>query len=255
MRRFPDWQNRRLAVLMVVLLLLGAYSLVAGDTSKGMDHEVNTDANPAELLYSSTEHLQYTDYRYVHTRTTANTTDCKDADIVVERGWMENSNQRVRHTVTIESYYLDSYATETIRYEKTDPQSSWTPRISGEFNQWENLFTRGNEELLDANVTVVARTEDTIALRIDRTNETTYWFANTFHVYPEPDHETRVFYLDADTGRIQRVERTLYGGYYGDYCQVITVHDYGSATADRPEDLGFHVEEVIAEIVHRIGLD
>jgi hypothetical protein len=241
--------------LAIVLILLGSYTFHSVQNSRELDHEVNVNAPPDELLHSAVDHLQYVDYRYVRTSTVENSTDCTSATIVRERGWSENTDRQMRRRVTIgDDFSRDIYITPSVLYFRSDFNGSWTLRTAGGYQPEENPFVGGHDVIREAEVTVVSRSEETIALRVTNSSVTEEWFSRGFWEDAEAQRESRTFYLDADTGRIQRVERTLHGGYHGDYCEVITFHDYGTTTADRPDDIGFHIEEVLLEVLHRLGL-
>lgn len=244
---------RLAASLAALLIVVAAVGLLGLDSTQEFDHEVDTDAPPPELAYSSIEHLQYTDYRYERTWTRNNSTDCGSADVVRERGWVENSERRARFDIVFGSTSHHLFINSAIQYQKDEGESSWDSVPSSDYSPLVNVFFGHHEALRGANVVVTDRTEEIIVLQFDRTNKTQAFFNSGIWGTGGTEQERMDFYLDADTGRIQRVERTVYGHNHRDYCEVVTLEGYGSATADRPNDIGFRIEEVVVRVVKTIG--
>jgi hypothetical protein len=239
------------SLALVIVVIVAAGQLHHAGTDR--EHEVDMDAPPAELLYSSIDHLQYTDYRYVRSRTRYNSTDCSTADRVKVRGWVENSNRRARFTITRDNATQQIYTNSYIMYEKLGSDSSWTSHTNEEYSPSANLYFGSHDVLQRADIDVLDRSGQTIVLRINRTNTTEGVFQSGIVGTADTERESMTFYLNDESGEIRRVERRVYGHYYGDYCDVVVIEGYGTATADRPDDIGFRAEEVLMGVVKTVA--
>lgn len=241
--------RRRLVVAAVTLLAAAGLAFAVAPDPAASPPTVDTDAEPAAVLSQSVTHLRHADYKYVHRRTFLEG-EYEGVTVVLVDGTVENSAERHRTVHHDLGENAKVFANDHVGYVSPARSSGWIlgPAVAYDRDVANPLAAPSG--LDSETVSLANATRGRLRFRItgDAVIDQLLWPMVTDA--PGAANQRLTLVVDRETGHLVSLTRTVTGTPNApDLRETVQFREYGSATANRPDGIGFNLRELLYRIV------